>query len=349
MDNGRVISFFLGSNSADGFHSLYDDFISPDDFFWVIKGGPGCGKSSFMKKIGSAAEASGFEVEYIYCSADPEALDAVYIPDKRLGYMDGTAPHVMDVKYPASGQYLDLGKYYRNEVLGKNGDIQKLNTIYRELYSRAYERLKAASGVFLGWPGLDETLKAAIRRRADSSVQREFGKKSSKGISKRRFISAITCKGYIHMSETAAKLCDRIFAIDNEYGLAPGYLAHISEKASERGIDKIECFDPLIPSELQAVLLPGLRLGYVAHSDLINWRFSVTRHVRLDAMLDAEKLKLSKARLKAAKKLREQLLASAIDLLAESKAIHDEIEQIYNPFVEFSKIYDLSKIGRAHV
>ena len=56
MENNRIV-WFLGSNSEHGFHSLYDGFCAGDgDFLRVIKGGPGTGKSSFMRAIGRAAE-----------------------------------------------------------------------------------------------------------------------------------------------------------------------------------------------------------------------------------------------------------------------------------------------------
>lgn len=49
-----------------------------------------------MRHIGEAAEKEGLEVEYILCSGDPDSLDGVYIPALRLGYADGTAPHILD-------------------------------------------------------------------------------------------------------------------------------------------------------------------------------------------------------------------------------------------------------------
>ena len=83
MDN---TTFFLGANSAQGFYSLYSDFASrPGDMLHIIKAGPGTGKSTFMRKIGQAAEERGYEVEYIICSGDPDSLDGVYIPALGVG------------------------------------------------------------------------------------------------------------------------------------------------------------------------------------------------------------------------------------------------------------------------
>lgn len=95
MGTELVRRSFLGANSRKGFYSLYEELASPEagDFLWVIKGGPGCGKSTFMKRIGKAAEAAGERVEYIHCSGDPDSLDGVWLPDRKLGYVDGTAPH----------------------------------------------------------------------------------------------------------------------------------------------------------------------------------------------------------------------------------------------------------------
>ena len=60
------VRFFLGANSGDGFYSLYDNFAcAPGDRLHLIKAGPGCGKSTFMKKLASRAEEQGFTVEYL--------------------------------------------------------------------------------------------------------------------------------------------------------------------------------------------------------------------------------------------------------------------------------------------
>ena len=45
---------FLGGNTCEGFLSLYDGFPPEEGaFLHVIKGGPGGGKSGFMRRIGS--------------------------------------------------------------------------------------------------------------------------------------------------------------------------------------------------------------------------------------------------------------------------------------------------------
>lgn len=89
------IRFYLGANSPAGFYSLYDQMLDPAEAedIMILKGGPGCGKSSFMRRVAAAAEAKGVAVEYIQCSGDPESLDAVVFPALKTAIVDGTAPH----------------------------------------------------------------------------------------------------------------------------------------------------------------------------------------------------------------------------------------------------------------
>lgn len=139
--------YFLGGNTAEGFYSLYDGFCSgAEDFLWILKGGPGCGKSSFMKKLGEAAEQMGLDVHYVLCSADPDSLDGVYIPALHVGYVDGTAPHSLDVRLPAAGgMYLDLGQFYDEKALeAQRGRLEALQRRYRACYRQAYAALHEA-------------------------------------------------------------------------------------------------------------------------------------------------------------------------------------------------------------
>jgi len=109
------IRYFLGANSPTGFYSLYHQLIDRETAraVYLIKGGPGCGKSSLMGRVARHAEAAGHTVEYIICSGDPDSLDAVYLPELGVALADATSPHVLEPKFPGVVEhYLDLGQYY---------------------------------------------------------------------------------------------------------------------------------------------------------------------------------------------------------------------------------------------
>ena len=95
MSPVNSIQYFLGANSPTGFYSLYDQLLPPEQAsaIYILKGGPGCGKSTMMRRVAALAQEAGEPVEYILCSGDPDSLDAILLPGKKAALVDGTAPH----------------------------------------------------------------------------------------------------------------------------------------------------------------------------------------------------------------------------------------------------------------
>lgn len=88
-------NYFLGANTASGFVSRFDQLHTDRRIkkLIILKGGPGCGKSTFMKKLRKTAADLGADTESCPCSSDPSSLDALLIPAAGLAVVDGTAPH----------------------------------------------------------------------------------------------------------------------------------------------------------------------------------------------------------------------------------------------------------------
>ena len=85
MSPVNSIQYFLGANSPTGFYSLYDQLLPPEQAsaIYILKGGPGCGKSTLMRRVAALAQEAGEPVECILCSGDPDSLDAILLPGKR--------------------------------------------------------------------------------------------------------------------------------------------------------------------------------------------------------------------------------------------------------------------------
>lgn len=256
----KSLTYFLGANSAGGFYSCYDSFCAgKDDFLYVIKSGPGSGKSTFLRKLKAAAQKKGYETETVLCSGDPDSLDGVYIPKLHLGVVDGTAPHVIEPSCPgANSIYLDFSPYYDLQALqAQRETLRSLFSAYKSLYAEAYTHLSC----FIG-----------------SAEKQIFPAQARK-----RFNTAICCKGIL-----------RLDGLNGAKIVSAQTLSELLPSAA------IVYLNPLFPSQAE---------GLITQSG------------------EAYRVELS---------LPDCL--EATDLLAKAKALHDELEQAYHPFIDFSGI-----------
>lgn len=145
---GRCKKVFPGGNTAYGFYSFYDYIIEPDaSRIFVIKGGPGVGKSTFMRRIGEEMLERGYDVEFHCCSSDNGWLDGVVIPAINVALIDGTAPHIVDPRNPgAVDEIIHLGDHWNEAGLrAHKREIVALNREIKRLFNRAYAYLEAAN------------------------------------------------------------------------------------------------------------------------------------------------------------------------------------------------------------
>lgn len=338
-------TYFLGANSKDGFYSLMDRLIDPDKAraIYILKGGPGCGKSSVMKKVGQAAQEAGYRPQYIYCSGDPDSLDGLVIEELGVALCDGTAPHVVEPKYPgAVERYVNLGACYDTAALAKEKDrVMELMAGYQGAYRRAYRCLKGAGQLIEDNLELLETeeLKERVKKRARGIVAREIPRHGTGGTVAERFLSAVTCKGQVCFFDTVDELCKRVYELADSYGLGHLLLEELLGAAVERGHDAVACPDPMTPNRLQHLLLPDLGVAFVTGSPEVPYPGKPYRRLRLDAMADQGSLRRYKARIRFSRKVSRALLDEGMETLAAEKLLHDELEQIYNPHVDFDKVY----------
>lgn len=347
MDN---TTFFLGANSAQGFYSLYRDFASrPGDVLHIIKGGPGTGKSTFMRNLGKAAEERGYTVEYIICSGDPDSLDGVYLPELGVGFADGTAPHVLDPEFfGATGDYVNLGRFCDVDAVRTHREqIADVTRRYRAQYTAAYAYLAAAGEVdaVRGEAFRTPEVLSAVRRRAESAVRREFGssRKKAPGQVTRRFLSAVSCKGQMYLWDTLTTLCPRVFCLENRCGLADTYLQTVLEGAGAAGADAIACPSPLRPEVLEAVLFPAQGVAFVACTPKNTPACEALHWVHLDSIPERSLLRTQRRTVLENGKLKAALLERACRHLEAAKALHDVLETYYRPYLDIQGLNGYTK------
>lgn len=346
MENAAHI--FLGANSGGGFYSLYDQLLNGrlDDLL-IIKGGPGCGKSGFMRTVAKELAAEGWEPVLVNCSGDPDSLDGVLFPAQKIGLVDGTAPHVLEPTYAvASERYLDLTRFYDVEgTKARRDEIVLHSDAYRAAYAEAYRILRAVDA-------LEDERRAAVRaamdfdkpaRRLESILRRELkGGGTRRGRVDRAFLGGMTHKGELCRFDTAEALCGRIVAVDDSFGLAADTLARICGEAAEAGYDVLACPNPGRPRELHHVLIPGAALAFVTSTARMPYTGEAYRRVRADALAAKGLTREQKANLRLTARIGGSLREEAAEALSRAKRAHDALEAAYNPCVDFDGVYALA-------
>lgn len=249
-------SYYLGANSRAGFASLYAGFPGgAGDFLHIVKGGPGTGKSSFMRRLGRAAEERGWEVHYVLCSGDPASLDGVYLPALHTAWMDGTAPHAAEPKsFGVDADYVNLGRFCRTPFLPEDRErITALTQRYRRHYAEAYRRLAGAEIV--------EDSRAAVPEPGEL-LRGLDGSAALLQPPERRFYHAISCLGELRLMGEIEKLCKLIRPVPSRA------LALLSRELERRRLPAIRCPLPLDATKLEALLLPWAGCAFVADWEL---------------------------------------------------------------------------------
>ena len=341
----RSVHFFAGANSGGGFQNLFTELYDPSETldFIILKGGPGVGKSSFMRELGKTMEDAGTEVEYLHCSGDPDSLDGVLFPEIKSGAVDGTSPHVLEPRYPAAAdRYLDLGRFYDLTAAKENAAEVKAHTeSYKAAYVRAYRALKAARVLELDAAGSAAFDRERAARRFQGIARRELRRKGTqRGISTLRFLGSVTYQGYVWRFDSAEALCPRLYEIPDAYGFAAPFLEDLRREASARRWDTVCCMSPENPEAMEHLLIPGLGLGFVTTRPGMEYGGRPFRRVRLDALVTVPDRGAARLKGRMAAALREEGVAA----LRDAKAAHDKLEAVYNPYVDFDGVRSLAAL-----
>lgn len=329
------ISYYLGANSARGFRSLYDGFCRGEgDYLRIVKGGPGTGKSGFMRALMREAVRRGYDVECVLCSGDPDSLDGLYIPALNLGYCDGTAPHTAEPGlFGADSDYVNIGQFCRTPLpLSERRRAAALAAAYKQRYARAYALLEAGGS-------LEKALAPACFSGGEEERAREvlcalservLPASEEKGRLIRRFSGAISCRGVLRKMDDV-ELCKLIYCCEDGCGLAASALDAARELALARGQRVIEYLSPFDARTPDAVLLPELSVAFVRGTQ----GGAQGRRIALDRLCgELGTVKERRRTLRAARRESARCAEAACAVLAEAKALHDELEKLCRPFLD---------------
>lgn len=339
--------YFLAANSCDGFISYFNSAYYPKEGWqaYIIKGGPGTGKSTFMKRVALAAEEKGFEVEYCYCSSDPDSLDAIIIPNLKIIIMDGTAPHTVDPIYPAvSDRLLNFGDFWDEELI-KNHTKEIINiTDENKAFHKTTSRYLASAGSLYkdsyNWQlSAIDVLKT--KNFARKICEKNIKNKGQGSKEKIRFISGISPKGIINYSDSLLKFSAKPIIIKDEFGAVSNMIMNeIRNFALNNQHDILVFKNPLMPNLIDHIVIPELQFVTARESKMCKINCDV-RRIHAERFVKHEKLK--NRRLKYNTKTANAILEAATNTLKKAKETHDNLESFYVKAMNFKKHEDFTE------
>lgn len=341
--------FFLGANSPAGFVSFYDEMTNQAENgrLFVVKGGPGTGKSTLMHRTAAALSQKEKNFEYIHCSSDPDSLDAVIFPKSGIMMADATPPHVIEPRYPGACEtVVNLCACWDEEHLqSRRPEILALCKQNALCHQQCVRFLSAAQSLLADNRSTAinclDTRKVA--KTAVGIVARECRRrKRGSSVEKKRLLSAITPKGNLGFPETVAAMCPRMYLIKDPYGAASSLLlAAIRSQLMEYGLTIYTCFCPLSPHQkIDHILVPELGLAFVTAGKAfpVEQLPEPYRVISFTRFTDMEQLAARKQRLRFNRRAAEELLDAAVRTLRRAKSLHDLIEKEYGAAMDYSQL-----------
>ena len=335
-----VRSLFPGAMGPEGFISCFDHLLDEGSLrrMIILKGGPGVGKSTFMRRIHAALCPDGEAATLYFCSGDPDSLDAVAIPHAGLLILDGTAPHVVDPKIPgARDSIVNLGSCLNEAAMRPRlPHIRACMADHAICTRRAVSCLRAVSAALsdnaaILHAALDGGRLARLTRSVIRSALTGDAPCADRPRVRPVITDAVTRKGEMCL-------------------LAEGEYQHVIRIALQEGMDATPVLRAVSHAALAAgysveehlhVLMPGclLHLGIPALGTLVTTGAALASEQTFDlnVCLPQGALLRHECALEQGRAAVRRGIRQAVSALAQAGELHDEMESFYVPNMDFTR------------
>lgn len=325
--------YFLAANGYSGFRSYFETEFNSENYarIYVLKGGPGTGKSSLMKKISSTAETFADKTEEILCSSDPKSLDGVILSKngKKIAILDGTNPHERDAVIPgAVDELVDLGKGWdKRFLISQRESILDINKQKKFAYKTAYSYL-AISGAINS-----EISKLAKLLHIPSNVELDINNRAEQNFNERTRLISAFCKHNLYTPDTLENTTLKKIYIKGEKEICHLYLNGVLSKSRLFAREITRFPSPLDNSKTEAILIHDTDTVYLV-GDGEN-SIDLTDKIKND--------KVALENLNRLKILEKETLTEASRWFNIASEFHFRLEEIYSSAMDFSIIDDVTE------
>ena len=258
---------FASANGYNGFRSYFDEIFGIFSFhrIFVLKGGPGPGKSTLLRRLGEKYRALGISCENFLCSSDPHSLDGVILDNgkARVAILDGTAPHQTDAGLPGAVDCLvNLAESVNEEKISPyKRELEALFQKKSLFYKKGYEFLSLCGAI-------DIKIKAENKIDGLANAYGELTEpllRAKKGTLSYRLYHAFGKEGELALSPAFFGASHKICLLGNRYA-THHLMRRIRRYITENGYEATVCPDALDHECTRHIYLPSLDLLYTTSS-----------------------------------------------------------------------------------
>jgi hypothetical protein len=265
---------FAGSNSAQGFYSLFQHIIGPEARrVYLLKGGPGTGKSRLMKTLAEKLQREGYVLELFFCSSDSKSLDAVACPELGVAVIDATFPHVQDPVFPGCrDELISVGDFWDAQKLEeKREEIITGGEVKAAHFAAAFRYFAAAHALEENEAARNSSTKRDCSAEIKEIMEEIHQARKDTALPKparHLFASALTPEGYVSEIEFLSQGF-RVYILEGAPGTGQSQWLEVILRHAELAGLQAEAFHyPLNPEKLMHLLLPELQLAVLSSREL---------------------------------------------------------------------------------
>lgn len=344
-----MINYYASGNTAKGFHNFFESNIQALKKIYILKGSPGTGKSTIIKKLADEWIEKGYNIERIHSSSDNGSLDGLIIPALQWGIFNSTALETSNLNVNKRDVNLDVA-LNKLKLIDKKDEITALQAKISAAFQSSFECFAEGLNIhdyleeiYINEMDFDKANQ--ITDKLTREILLNETSKQGRGVIRHRFFGASTPEGVVDFIPSITEELTKRYFIKGRAGTGKStLLKKIAAVAEENGFD-IEIYHcGFDPESIDMIVLR--ELGVCVFDSTDPHEYFPERQG--DEIVDLYTQTITpgtdekyESDIRYYMKSYKQRMKDGITYLQEAKSIHDELEKFYIDAVDFLVIDEI--------